>query len=204
PRPILIDHKLDMEGTDRGNCKLPVPNPTLLPDRVVTSISPVIIIRHPMFTYPSFARASSSCGGTVFDTEFPINSTYRFQRIIHDFYHAYFQSSDLDGKQNWPIVIDGDKLMEDTQGQMSKFCAVTGINESLIQYSWDASPKSSDKFVNAYIGTVMQSTGVSSKTSLEEQFRTWIDEWDEKVAQRMREAVESSMEDYEYLLKFSL
>ena len=34
--------------------------------------------------------------------------------------------------------------------------------------------------------------------------RKWIEEWDEKVAQQVREAVEASIEDYEYLLQLSI
>lgn len=35
---------------------------------------------------------------------------------------------------------------------------------------------------------------------LELQVKKWTEEWDEKVAQRMKEAVESAMDDYNYLL----
>jgi len=210
PRPAMLDNKFDMVGSEEEvDISFPIPNPSLLPDRIIASVSPVIIIRHPMFTFPSFVRANSVFGGSVYDAGFAVAATYHWQRMIHHFYRAYYNKIDPEGKKDWPVVIDGDKLVQDTQGQMKKFCALTGMDESLVRYSWDASKAKLDKGHQAFVGTIEQSTGVirgldASSTTLEEEVKKWSEEWDEKAAQKMKEAVESSMEDYEYLLKFSI
>lgn len=161
-RPVLSDHKFDVVDSDSEevDTKFPMPNPSLLPDRVAASISPVIIIRHPMFVLPSFARAAAVFGGTVFESDFVVMTSYRWQRMIHDFYRAYYNKIDLEGKKNWPIVIDGDKLVNDTQGQMKRFCEITGLDESLMRYSWDASNTQMDTVYHAFIGTISKSTGI--------------------------------------------
>ncbi len=94
PPPVMIDRKLDLAGLEspsdpETHYTFPIPNPTLLPDRFVAAISPVIIIRHPVYTYPSYVRASSTFGGSVHDSDFPIMGTYRWQKVIYDFYRAY-------------------------------------------------------------------------------------------------------------------
>ncbi len=40
--------------------------------------------------------------------------------------------------------------------------------------------------------------------NLEEEMKKWEQEWDAGVAQKMREFVELAMDDYEYLLQFSI
>ncbi|KIK64798.1 hypothetical protein GYMLUDRAFT_39761 [Collybiopsis luxurians FD-317 M1] len=203
----MIDHKLDVIGPeiDLDLPSPPFPNPTLLPDRIVATVSPVVIIRHPIFTYPSWVRASSVFGGNVFDAEFSLVGSYRWQRIIYDFYREYYDKTDPEGKKDWPIVMDGDKLVEDTQGQMKKFCELVGLTESEIQYSWDSAGRPPDRLLTAFMGTISESTGVIKGPDslripdLDEEVKKWTAEWNEEVAQKVKEAVNSSLEDYEYL-----
>ncbi|KAF8827250.1 hypothetical protein HHX47_DHR5001061 [Lentinula edodes] len=206
----IQNRKLDVTNSGEADVPLPVPNPTLLPDRLLASMSPIIIIRHPIFTYTSYIRAASVFGGTGIDSEFPLMATYRWQRIIYDFYREYYDKTDLEGRKHWPIVIDGDKLVEDTKGQMEKFCALTGIDETQIQYSWNASNEPVEGVYRAFVGTIKESTGViktpksSEPLNVEEYVEKWTEEFDETVAQRLKEAVEASIEDYEYLFKASI
>ncbi|KAJ4479040.1 hypothetical protein J3R30DRAFT_3473647 [Lentinula aciculospora] len=210
PRPDIVDRKLDVVNPADVDVQLPVPNPTWLPDRIIASMSPIIIIRHPVSTYTSYIRAASVFGGTGLDSEFPLMATYRWQKIIYDLYREYYNKTDPEGKKDWPIVIDGDKLVEDTKGQMQRFCELTGIDESQIQYSWNPSSEAIDGVYRAFVGTIKESTGVIKKSdaskdmNIEEQMKKWTAEWDEDVAQRLKETVEASMEDYEYLYKFSI
>ncbi|KAF5393114.1 hypothetical protein D9757_001093 [Collybiopsis confluens] len=211
PPPVIVDRKLDVIG-DEVALDLPsppFPNPTVLPDRLVATMLPIIVIRHPMFTFPSFARATSTFGQTALDTDFEFFATFRWQRMIYDFYRAYYDKVGSEGKESWPVVVDGDKLVEDTQGQMKQLCALIGLTESEIQYSWDSSARPRDRVVDAFVGDFNQSTGVikgpasSRIPDLDEQVKKWAAEWNEEIAQKMKETVESSMEDYEYLFKRS-
>ncbi|KIK70301.1 hypothetical protein GYMLUDRAFT_151596 [Collybiopsis luxurians FD-317 M1] len=220
PRPVMVDRKLDVIGpeVELDLPSPPFPNPTMLPDRLVATMSPVIIIRHPIFTYPSYVRAFSVIRESGLKTEFSLMATYRWQRIIYDFYRAYYNQTDPAGKKDWPVVIDGDKLVEDTEGQMKKFCALVGLTESEIQYSWDSLGRPTDRFLDSFMGTINESTGVikgsvslafesresSGIPELNEQVKKWTAEWNEEVARKIEEAVESSIGDYEYLKARSL
>eukprot|EP00914_Ancora_sagittata_P000956 GHVO01002503.1.p1 GENE.GHVO01002503.1~~GHVO01002503.1.p1 ORF type:complete len:187 (+),score=13.05 GHVO01002503.1:118-678(+) len=162
PPPVMVDRKLDIVGEEvtLDLPSPPFPNPTVLPDRLVATMLPVIVIRHPMFTYPSYARASDSFGETVFGPDFALVASFRWQRIIYDLHRAYYDKVDPEGKKDWPIVVDGDRLVEDTKGQMKKFCGLIGLTESEIQYTWDSTDRPKDVVVNAFIGAITGSTGV--------------------------------------------
>ncbi|KAF9067688.1 hypothetical protein BDP27DRAFT_1364740 [Rhodocollybia butyracea] len=197
PRPALVDHRFDVVDSKEAEVKLPIPNPTLLPDRILASSLPVIMIRHPVFTYPSYERAASVYTTTVFDLEFTVMTSYKWSRIMYDFYRSYYEKTDPEGKmKDWPIVVDGDRLVEDTKGQMKKFCDIARLDESDIQYSWEVAGLGTDeKALISFLRTIKESTGV-----IKGPVKKWTEEWDEKVAQRMKEAVESAMDDYNYLL----
>ncbi|KAE9384094.1 hypothetical protein BT96DRAFT_789956, partial [Gymnopus androsaceus JB14] len=114
-----------------------------LPDRIIASVSPIILIRHPAYTFHSLVRASAAVECNVLDPQFLMFSTFRWQRIVYEFYRSYYsglggaKQSEPTNMEGWQIVVDGDKLMEDPQGQMKKICELIGMDESLIQYSWN-------------------------------------------------------------------
>ncbi|KAF5339669.1 hypothetical protein D9757_014854 [Collybiopsis confluens] len=209
PRPAMVDHKLDVAGSvEEAELQLPsppFPNPTVLPDRLVATMTPVIIIRHPAYVFPSWLRAAASYGASVDSPKFKIPGSLRWQRFIYDFYRAYYDKIDDEEKKGWPIVIDGDDLVEDTQGQMKNFCELVGLDESGIQYSWESAGRPTDNVKNAFIGDLKESTGVikglsfSRDPDLDEQVKKWTEEWDQDIAGKLREAVISSLEDYQYL-----
>ncbi|KAJ3740855.1 hypothetical protein DFH05DRAFT_1404964 [Lentinula detonsa] len=229
PRPVIIDHRLDIQRYENKEnsvphhvqrTEFPLPNPTLLPDRIISTLQPVIIIRHPSYTFPSALRASSSYGANVFDPDFAIIASFRWQRVVFDFYREYCERGRKlsCGRGRWPVVVDGDKLINDTKGQMTKFCQVVGLEESDIRYSWDPHYVKRNAVWDAFTKIAEESTGViktsvrigfllvalDSSLDVEEHMKKWTEEWDERVAQQLKKAVEASMEDYEYLLKYSI
>lgn len=171
PRPVIIDRMLDVDNTQpqpEMDFSFPIPNPILLPDRIVASLSPIIIIRHPAYAFPSAIRSEGPLGSGTFDPDFPINATFRWQRVIYDFYREYYSSNSetLKGRNDWPIVIDGDKLIKDPEGQMRKVCSLIGMDESLIRYSWNVGddPELHEgpmmKDMPSFMGVLATSTGV--------------------------------------------
>ncbi|KAG7085928.1 hypothetical protein E1B28_003459 [Marasmius oreades] len=183
----------------------PSTNLTFLPDNFLLTFTPVFIIRHPARAFPSSLRAHSrSTGGNVFDTDFPANATFKFSRILLDWYTARSPSK-------LPVVIDGDKLVDDTKRQMERLCERLGIDEERIRYNWDSKEDHGyGKVWDAYYEEIQNSTGVvrTKETMgapvLEEEMKKWEKEWDEGVAIKLKEFVESAMDDYEYLLKQSI
>ncbi|KAJ3987638.1 hypothetical protein F5890DRAFT_732367 [Lentinula detonsa] len=221
PRPVIIDHRLDIqryENKENGvphhvqRTEFPLPNPTLLPDRIISTLQPVIIIRHPSYTFPSALRASSSYGANVFDPDFAIIASFRWQRVVFDFYREYCERGRKlsCGRGRWPVVVDGDKLINDTKGQMTKFCQVVGLEESDIRYSWDPHYVKRNAVWDAFTKIAEESTGVI-KTSesvqplnMIEARKKWESEWDTNVARKLMELVELAMDDYNFLLRHSL
>lgn len=165
PRPVMIDHMLDVDNPQlEMDFRLPIPNPMLLPDRIVASVSPIILIRHPAYAFPSAIRSEAPIGSGISDPDFPINKTFRWQRIIYDLYREYYGSGNsemLEGRNDWPIVIDGDKLIEDPEGQMRKVCGLIGIDESLIRYTWKIGDDPElHEGLPSFVGVLATSTGV--------------------------------------------
>ncbi|KAJ4479041.1 hypothetical protein J3R30DRAFT_3881538 [Lentinula aciculospora] len=220
PRPVIVDHQLDTQtrkdkenGVPHVNCtEIPLPNPTLLPSRLITTLQPVIIIRHPSYTFPSALRASSSYGANVFDPDFAIIATFRWQRLVFDFYREYCEREHkiYSGRGYWPIVVDGDKLINNTKDQMSKICEMVGLEEAGIRYTWDPHYVKRNAVWDAFTKVAEESTGVikSSESirppNMVEARKKWENEWDKDVAQKLVEFVELAMDDYNYLLRHSI
>jgi len=213
PRPVIVDHQLDQIDTGIGNnlrlverVEFPAPNPTLLPDRLTVTLIPVLMIRHPAYTFPSALRASSSFGAKVFDPDFSIIATYRWQRIVFDFYRGYYDKEykDCPRRRHWPIVVDGDSLVNDTKGQMTRFCELVGLESSKIQYSWDPHYVKRDAVWDAFTKVAEESSGVIKASTIKppnlaEEIEKWEKEWDAAIAQKLKEFVELAMDDYDYL-----
>ncbi|KAI3609774.1 hypothetical protein WG66_007522, partial [Moniliophthora roreri] len=171
-------------------------NPTIFSDRFFQSITySIITIRHP-------AR-------DLFLHNLEVISRYRWERLI-------FESCQSQGIK--VMVVDGDKLVKDSKAQMKKVCEELGVDESQIQYTWDSADDQNDGLYShfpesarrAFLGTlhgsenVIQHQGKTEALDLAAEERKWGKEWNEELAGTMRRMVNSSLEDYEYLLQFSI
>ncbi|KAL0065910.1 hypothetical protein AAF712_007036 [Marasmius tenuissimus] len=208
PIPKMVDHFLDVAEEKRSTSQaeaealpsLPIPNPTFIPDRLFVTLRPVFIIRHPAKAIASFSRASTGFGATIFDEDSMMETQYKWLRMVYDCYKALYESQGLNGVV--PVVIDGDKLVNDTENQMNKLCSILGIDPSKIRYTWDAVDKFDSKLAEKFIGTIGRSTGVIRQKDyrtpvLEEEAEKWAGEWDERTAEKMKYFAEKTMEDYQ-------
>ncbi|EEB90802.1 hypothetical protein MPER_10947 [Moniliophthora perniciosa FA553] len=215
--PVVSDRMLDLEEEiTKPELVFPYSNPTLISDQFLSSFTPILIIRHPAQAFPSSLRAHSrSVGGTVFDADFPSNVNFKFSRMIYDWYNAYCDAQSLPGSRR-PVIIDGDKLVNDTKGQMKSLCQAVGLDESQIQYSWKSKEDHGwGKVWDAYYEGIQNSTGVikskdatlnvafclsalpPNKETLETpdlnvKLEKWKEEWDDDVADKLKEFVELS------------
>ncbi|KAL0568020.1 hypothetical protein V5O48_013974 [Marasmius crinis-equi] len=216
PTPVVSDRMLDAgDRTDSPSTDLGMyHNPTLLPDRFFFSFTPIITIRHPARVIPSWLRSFHSLGGTLLDTEFPVAAeSFRWERLIFDSFMAFEKARAAEeGREvNVPIVVDGERLVKDPRGQMKKVCERLGIDEEGIKYSWERPQVGKGLEVGeTMMGAYNRSTGVvadprfTKPLDVKEEAEKWAEEWDEKVADIMEGKVAAAMEDYEYLLQFSL
>ncbi|KAG7085970.1 hypothetical protein E1B28_003495 [Marasmius oreades] len=220
PTPVVVDRMLDVVGgtaysqLDAGiTPEAPYPNPTLLPDRFFFSFTPIITIRHPARIMASVLRALQRLGDDISHPDFAVHGeSLRPVRLVFDSFKSYEEACAVaEGrKAKIPIVIDGDKLVRNPQGQMKKLCTLIDIDESQLKYSWDP-PRLVEhtKTGRGYLNEFNRSTGIFSnprakEVNMAEEVRYWREEWDEDIARILEEKVAAQMEDYEYLLRFSL
>ncbi|KAJ8083211.1 hypothetical protein PM082_009083 [Marasmius tenuissimus] len=215
PIPKMVDRFLDVAEDKRPSSQaeaealpsLPIPNPTFIPDRLFVALRPVLIIRHPAKAIPSFLRASADLGVTIFGENSEATTQFKWLRMVYDCYKALYDSQGSNSV--FPVVIDGDKLINETEDQMSKLCNIIGVDASQIRYSWNAVEKFDNKLEENFTGTIGRSTGVIRQKDyrppvLEEESVKWAGEWDEKTAEKMKYFAEKAMEDYQYLLDRSI
>ncbi|KAG7086331.1 hypothetical protein E1B28_002294 [Marasmius oreades] len=221
-RPIapLVDKLLDLPEADRESRTatapfFPIPNPTFLPDRLFATFTPILTIRHPCRMIFSLKRALKTLGVPFPDEDSSMDTQFKWQRMVYDCYKAWFSTPEgieaVGGTsiaKLLPIVVDGDKLVNDAQGQMETLCRILGLDPFGIQYSWDVQESVG---YEAFGGTLSRSTGIikgkdgSDKTPvLEEEMEKWKEEWGKETAEGMRFLVDNAMEDYDYLLKRSI
>ncbi|KAL0566209.1 hypothetical protein V5O48_015808 [Marasmius crinis-equi] len=207
PIPVIEDRKFDIPVALRSipNDFATHSNPTLLPDRFLFSFTPILTIRHPAHAIPSNFRATHSIAPEF--PEFPIGTSFRFPRLLFDSFKA------RDGAQN-PIVTDGGRLIRDPQGQMKKLCELLGLDEGEIRYTGDETigtlESRESKLNKAFLGTFLGSKGVipneryNERMDIREEAKKWVEEWGEAIARMLEEKMVAAMEDYEYLLQYSL
>ncbi|KAL0068209.1 hypothetical protein AAF712_004594 [Marasmius tenuissimus] len=224
PTPVVVDHKFDVPTNSSTlgaveNRELDLKlysNPTLIPDRFFFSFTPIITIRHPAHATPSAYRAflSSGMGVDPSHPEFPVYTSYKWERLVFDSFKSY-GGVGKDGGQaadaTLPIVVDGEKLVKNPQGQMKKVCDILGLDEGGIRYNWDK-PEigKGTKAGDAFLKTLNESNGVvldpkyNKPLDIETEEAEWVEEWDEDTAKVLRKKVQEAMEDYQYLLQYSV
>ncbi|KAJ8095130.1 hypothetical protein AAF712_006883 [Marasmius tenuissimus] len=205
-KPKVTDSKLDGgRVSSKAESKLPIPNPTFLPDRFALTLTPVFTMRHPALVLPSYLKAVSteaSAVESIFGEECATATSFKNQIQVFDFYKA------LNGEP--PVVVDGERLVKNTQAVMKKVCEKLGLDESNVKYEWESKDVNLPKTMDAFTGKVNRSTGViqdamyDKPVDIDEQKKKWEKTWGQEVANRMEELVRDAMKDYEYLLQYSL
>ncbi|KAK1223700.1 hypothetical protein PQX77_013421 [Marasmius sp. AFHP31] len=226
PTPVVVDYKLDvpMNSSTLGaaedrelDLKL-CSNPTLIPDRFFFSFRPVITIRHPAHAIPSAHRAylKSDMGVDISHPDFPVVTSYKWARLAFDSFKSYGGMEKDRGEAAdvtiVPIVVDGEKLVKNPKGQMKKVCDMLGLDEGEIRYNWDKPEigKARTKVGDAFLKTLNESNGVvldpkyNKPLDIETEEEKWVEEWDEETARILRKMVQEAMEDYRYLLQYSV
>lgn len=150
----------------------PPTNRLILPDRLVNSFLPIFIIRHPAKQVGSYYKATRINQTEINAPDTEIGLSYKFDRVLFGYYKAlYLHRTDVDGDgvlphnlkgmdlSNWPIVIDGDDLINDTERISNRFCEMVSIESSGVIYEWEKTT-TSDPFEAVFKGTLNASKGV--------------------------------------------
>ena len=180
-------------------------NPTVLPNHALLAPGtvPIFTIRHPVLMVPSIYRTIREVEST--NNEIMIfSSTLRWQRLLHDWYLQHGTAVGIK-----PLIVDA----EDYQGSgchlfMDRLCDAAGLDKNSVIYSWEKASdnelKSMPSIVAEIKKTILGSSGVieglgSASLDLEAEEAKWLELFGLEGQQEIKELVERTMDDYEYL-----
>jgi len=189
----------------------PAINPTILPDRFLKTLAPILMIRHPAKQIGSVYKTSQMASTDPRTADFEILTSYKFSRLLFDYFRSYYlhEKDGSDGeKVAWPIVVDADDLINDTEGLARRFCELVGIDHDGVIYKWEKGiPK--DQFHASFMETLNSSSGVvknesPEKPDIAKESKKWEAEWGPELTQELLQYAENTLPDYEYLYQFRL
>ncbi|RMY76058.1 hypothetical protein D0863_02176 [Hortaea werneckii] len=190
-------------------------NPTYLPESLLATLTPILLIRHPALTIPSSWRTESKIKNlSIEDEDFYLLTTNRWSRDLLTYLLHQSATSD---NSSWrkPIVIDAYDVVHRTAQLTGKLCGELGLDAAGVQEKWRKLPREEwpgHSVVVAYTRDLLGSGGVERGVGkpLEENFdievetEKWKGEFGEEVGMKLRECVEAEMADYEYLRSFKM
>ncbi len=210
-KPIYLPTIVDKDGST----VLSRTNPTLLPDQLLHSFSPIFLFRHPACFIRSYYRA---CAAIYVDhdtrdlhrDEFIITASLRWLRLLYDWYANEYKenSSNLP----WPIVIESDDFLHEPQ-IVQKLCATAGLDPKYLRYKWDVTPvaeRMRSRVGQHFHRALDESSGIKvpetrdCEIDLEEERRKFVEEFGENVGGTLAGYMDSAMGDYWYLRRFRL
>ncbi|KAI7231521.1 hypothetical protein KC330_g6384 [Hortaea werneckii] len=207
-----------LRSPNRNNPQIPPPakpipeNPTNIPETLLATFTPILLLRHPALSIPSSWRTESGIKKLDIDDEdFYLQTTYRWSRDLF----LYLLSRSTSSGWRKPIVIDAYDIVHRTGALTGKLCGELGLDPAGVQEEWKQLPREQwpdHSVVVAYTKDLLGSSGVDrgSGKPLEENFdievetEKWKGEFGEEVGKKLRKCVEAEMADYEYLLSFKM
>ena len=180
----------------------PNPNPTVLPDAFLKSMTPICLIRHPARTLPSLYRAAHL---NVHGPEFSVQASLRWCRLLVDWYAVATGTE--------PLVLDSDDLIH-KPATINLFCGAVSLDKSVVQTSWDVISQAEIReqdATNSAMTTTVQTThrmGRSRKGNeeidIDQEERSWVEEFGVDAAEAIKGFVVGAMDDYSYLKQLAI
>ncbi|KAF9261011.1 hypothetical protein L218DRAFT_961929 [Marasmius fiardii PR-910] len=108
-------------------------NPTVLPNSFLTTITPIIMIRHPVRMISSAAKVMfRGFSASTEDPGLALACSYKWSRTLFDYLKELSPVSGME-----PIVVDGDVMVEDVEKQMKELCGLIGVDGGRVRYEWE-------------------------------------------------------------------
>ena len=181
-------------------------NPTVIPDAVFDTLTPIFIIRHPVFSVPSnYSSLLETSAIRPGDEDWDLITGIGIQRHLFDFFRRRDSQP--------PLVIDGDDTVWKTPEIGKKVCEALRIGTSGISDQWQAVPedqRSKDPLLRHFLQVSDNSTGIVRTTdappdnNLERECEKWIESYGSDVAKLLKQRVEENMPHYDYMKQFVL
>ncbi|KAL8635007.1 MAG: hypothetical protein Q9228_007461 [Teloschistes exilis] len=217
PCPRVVDETV--QSIDGQTLVTERTNPSVLPDSFMRTLSPIIQIRHPVLSVSSRYRASCKSRGPpdIFAVEYLLQDLYAAPRMVFDWYseHVYPNRKLIArGAQSWPLVLDGEDLVNDNERVISAICTLANLDIQGVTNEWQ--PVSEDLKskqpvnVQTYLSTIQNSSGViksgykEGNLSIDKEAEKWTGEFGSEVANRLKEIAEAAMVDYTYLTQYRI
>ncbi|KAL8995925.1 MAG: hypothetical protein Q9169_004461 [Polycauliona sp. 2 TL-2023] len=192
-----------------------IPNPTVLPTKVIETFKFIFLIRDPVSAVPSMYRCFiPPLSDQTDETPQSLNAEefgYREIRILFDHLRAKDSST-------MPILIDAEDLLANPEGIIRPLCSHLGIPFSSSMFSW-ATPEDHDfafSLFEKYAGyhdDALNSRGMVPRgkevqdavpLSREEQDDGWRTKYGEEGMRLIRSTVDACRDDYDYLKSFRM
>ena len=144
----------------------PIPeNPTNIPEPLLATLTPILLIRHPALTIPSSWRTESGIKKLDIDDEdFYLLTTNRWSRdLLTYLLHQSTNSSDNSSGWRKPLVIDAYDVVHRTAQLTGRLCGELGLDPAGVQESWRKLPREEwpgHSVVVAYTRDLLGSGGV--------------------------------------------
>lgn len=191
----------------RDQVPTPVPsNPTVIPDHILGSVTPVFIIRNPAFAVPSnytaLERASHFRPG---DEGWKLATGMQLQRRLFDFFN------DRDGRP--PLVVDGDDVIWRTESVRDGLCHALELDPQGLSETWEPVPehqRPKEPLLRHFLHAIDGSTGIEHPSQtppdpdLVKAHNKWIENYGREVADQLKLTVEANMPHYEYMREFKV
>ncbi|KAL8783284.1 MAG: hypothetical protein Q9213_004718 [Squamulea squamosa] len=204
PCPKVVDQSTDCPEKNGGisnvNGIIRKTNPSVLPDSFVRTLSPIIQIRHPAISIPSYYRAMTSIKATddISSDRFLSGTTYAWSRKTFDWFceHVYHQRKEISrGHHSWPPVVDGDDLVNENERIVAAICSLANLNEKGITKEWspiskEIRQKQPENF-KRFLSTLQASTGIiksglkGEDIVVEEEAKKWVEEFGPEIGERL-------------------
>ncbi|KAI7625362.1 hypothetical protein KC346_g1758, partial [Hortaea werneckii] len=116
-------------------------NPTYLPESLLATLTPILLIRHPALTIPSSWRTESKIKNlSIEDEDFYLLTTNRWSR---DLLTYLLHQSTTPDNSSWrkPIVIDAYDVVHRTGAVTGKLCGELGLDAAGVQEKWRKLPR---------------------------------------------------------------
>lgn len=179
-------------------------NPSTFPDSFLLSHRLLLMIRHPILSFPSTMRAAAMWLNHE-DGLHPDYMNFLFRYHWHRLIYDWCATQHRNGRGLEPLVLDTDDLMYNRE-VVASLCETLGLDPAKTKYHWQKTTNVASTYdrEELFQDVLAASTSIvpgksSSGMQIDEEFPKWQEEFGEDRAVLLKSLVEDALEDYMYL-----
>lgn len=185
----------------------PSSNPTVIPDEIFANLTPIFVIRNPVFAIPSnyglFIQVSQLRPG---GEDWKLATGVPIQRHLFDHFR------ERNGGRP-PLVVDGDDVIWRTDELRNNLARALSLDPEGFSSVWEATPqekRQESPILRSFLQTIDDSTGIERPSEhrpdadIGRAYAKWVDGYGQEAADQLRATVEVNMPHYEYMAQFKI